>query len=68
VSVLLTDFYSVIDMGQMSIAYRLYLGNMKATGRMKNIEVGSKVILVKNLNDTQWDDVDWTVLLQYQLQ
>ena len=41
---------------------------MKATGHMKNIEVGSKVILEKNLNDTWWDDADWTYLLHYELQ
>jgi hypothetical protein len=29
----------------MSIAYHFELGNMKATGHMKNIEVGSKIIL-----------------------
>ena len=52
----------------MSTAYRLQLGNMKRTDHFKNIEVGSRITLERNFNDTLWDDVDWTYVLQYQLQ
>jgi hypothetical protein len=49
---LLTDFYSVIDMGEMSIAYQNLVGKMMGTDHLENIEVDSTIILERNLKDT----------------